>query len=93
MRSKGPIITKTEMKAKAKDNTKPKKIKEVKKEIPQTPEEKPEEEETKEGGTLSDGVLDAFEETAPADPLLADDENPVVDEDDEEDLDYNPAEW
>ena len=84
------------MKAKAK-NTKPeKKLKEVKKETPPAEAPKEEEEETpKEGGVISDGVLDAFEETAPVDPLLVDDEGTVDgdDDQDEEDLDYNPAEW
>ena len=44
-----------------------------------------EEEETKEGGALSDGVLDAFEEVAPVDPLLEVEEEVAVTEDDEDD--------
>ena len=80
------------MKAKAKNNTKPEKIKGVKKEIPKETEEK-DEEEVKEGGALSDGVLDAFEETVPVvDPLL-EEEALLEAEDDEDDLDYNPSEW
>lgn len=44
-----------------------------------------EEEETeKEGGTLSDGVLDAFDEVAPVDPLLEDDTLLPEEEDDDE---------
>lgn len=57
----------------------------------------PEEEETeKEGGALSDGVLDAFE---PVDPLEDEDGTPVkslediIDEEDKDDMDYNPDEW
>lgn len=54
-----------------------------------------EEEEPKEGA-LSDGVLDAFEEAAPADPLEEDilvslDE--LAEKEEEEDLDYDPDEW
>ena len=55
-----------------------------------------EEEEHKEGGTLSDGVLDAFE---PVDPLEDEDGTPVkslddiIDEEDKDDMDYNPDEW
>lgn len=59
-----------------------------------------EEEETeKEGGALSDGVLDAFEETAPADLLEDEDGEPIktlddiIDEEDKDDLDYDPDEW
>lgn len=56
-----------------------------------------EEEETeKEGGTLSDGVLDAFEEVAPADSLL-EDESLSIENEDEDELDsgdYKPLdEW
>jgi hypothetical protein len=56
-----------------------------------------EEEETeKESGTLSDGVLDAFEEVAPVDPLLIEDEV-VLPEEEEDELDsgdYRPNdEW
>ncbi len=84
------------MKAKGKSTKPEKKLKEVKKEIPK--EEVKEEEEVKETGVISDGVLDAFEEPAavePIDPLLVDDEGTVDgdDDEDEEDLDYNPAEW
>ena len=43
-----------------------------------------EEEPEKETSTLSDGVLDAFEELAPVDPLL-EDETAVVESDDEDD--------
>jgi hypothetical protein len=54
------------------------------------------EETEKEGGTLSDGVLDAFDEVAPTDPLV--EEDPFLNEEDEiEDLDsgdYSPEdEW
>ena len=55
-----------------------------------------EEEEPKEGSTLSDGVLDAFE---PVDPLEDEDGTPVkslddiIDEEDKDDMDYNPDEW
>jgi len=82
------------MKAKAKKTVKPeKKTKEVKKEaVPAAEGPKEEEEEVKEGGVISDGVLDAFEEAAPVDPLL-EEEGLEEDEDDEEDLDYNPSEW
>jgi len=58
-----------------------------------------EEEPEKEGGALSDGVLDAFEETAPADPLEDEDGTPIkslddiIDEEDKDDLDYDPDEW
>lgn len=84
------------MKTKKKNGAKKpeKKIKEIKKEIPK--EESPkEEEEIKDVGTLSDGVLDAFEETVPVvDPLL--EEEALLESEDDEDedaLDYNPAEW
>jgi len=54
-----------------------------------------EEEETeKDSGTLSDGVLDAFDEVAAVDPLLLEDEAilPEDDEDDELDSgDYRPS--
>ena len=87
------------MKAKAK-NTKPgKKNKGGKKRTSPAETPKEEEEEVKETGVISDGVLDAFEETAAVDPLvdplLVDDEGTVDgdDDQDEEDLDYNPAEW
>lgn len=55
------------------------------------------EEEVKEGAVLSDGVLDALvdEETAPVD--LKEDElvdiDKIVDEEDSDDMDYNPDEW
>ena len=54
------------------------------------------EETEKEGGALSDGVLDAFDEVAPTDPLV--EEDPFLTEEDEiEDLDsgdYSPEdEW
>ena len=57
-----------------------------------------EEEIEKESGTLSDGVLDAFDEVVPVvDPLLLEDETilPEDDEDDEIDSgDYKPLdEW
>jgi hypothetical protein len=54
-----------------------------------------EEEEPKEGGTLSDGVLDAFEEAAPVDPLEEDivDIDALADKEDEDALDYDPDEW
>ena len=56
---------------------------------------KEEEDGVKDSGALSDSVLDAFEETAPADPLLVDEEElPIEDGDEDADeLDYNPAEW
>ncbi len=62
---------------------------------------KEKEEEPKEGAVLSDGVLDALvdEETAPVDPLLAKEDDllvdidKVIDEEDEDGLDYNPDEW
>ncbi len=62
---------------------------------------KDKEEEPKEGATLSDGVLDALvdEEATPVDPLLAKDDDMLVDidkladEEDEDALDYNPDEW
>ena len=44
-----------------------------------------EEEPEKEGGTLSDGVLDAFEELAPVDILL--EEEVVVTQDDDDEID------
>lgn len=84
------------MKTKKKNGVKKpeKKSKEVKKEIPKKESPK-DEEEIKDAGTLSDGVLDAFEETAPAvDPLL--EEEALLESEDNEDedtLDYNPAEW
>ncbi len=55
-----------------------------------------EEEIEKESSTLSDGVLDAFDEVAPVDPLLEDDSIlPEDEEDDELDSgDYKPLdEW
>jgi len=61
---------------------------------------KDKEEDPKEGAVLSDGVLDALvdEETAPVDPLLIKEDelvdiDKVIDEEDEDDLDYNPDEW
>ncbi len=42
-----------------------------------------EEEVEKDGGTLSDGVLDAFEEVAPTDPLAEEDTLATEDDDDE----------
>jgi hypothetical protein len=59
---------------------------------------KAEEETEKEGGALSDGVLDAFEEVAPVDPLLEDEEDAPLLSDDEDDQidsgDYRPSdEW
>ena len=60
-------------------------------------EDEEEEGEPKDGGTLSDGVLDAFEEVAPVDPTEEDEElvdiDKIIDEEDEDDLDYNPDEW
>ena len=49
-----------------------------------------EEEETKGSGALSSGVLDAFEETAPVDPLAEEDDllvdiDKVIEEEDEDD--------
>ena len=45
-----------------------------------------EEEETeKESGTLSDGVLDAFDEVAPVDSLLLLEDETILTEDDEDD--------
>ena len=62
---------------------------------------KDKEDEPKEGAVLSDGVLDALvdEEAAPIDPLLAKEDDllvdidKVIDEEDGDDLDYNPDEW
>mgnify|MGYP001608988003 CR=1 FL=1 len=62
---------------------------------------KEKEEDHKEGAVLSDGVLDALvdEEAAPVDPLLAKEDDllvdidKVIDEEDEDSLDYNPDEW
>jgi len=82
----------SEMKAKTKNNIKPEKTKGIKKEVPKEPEEK-EEEEVKEGGALSDGVLDAFEETIPVTDPLIEEEALLEAEDDEDELDYNPSEW
>ncbi len=83
------------MKGKVKNIAKDKKIEKDSKTEPEKEVKEGEEEEPKEGGTLSDGVLDAFEETAPVDPLLAVEDESLLDEteEDEEDLDYNPAEW
>ncbi len=54
-----------------------------------------EEEPEKEGGTLSDGVLDAFDELAPVDVLL--EEEVVIAEEDDDEIDsgdYKPLdEW
>jgi hypothetical protein len=52
-----------------------------------------EEEEPKGDGALSDGVLDAFEEVAPVDPALKDEEEEVLPDEDEEDLDIDLDEW
>jgi hypothetical protein len=57
-----------------------------------------EEEKEKEGGALSDGVLDAFEEVAPVDPLLEiEEEDTLAEEDDDDEFDsgdYKPSdEW
>ncbi len=55
-----------------------------------------EEETEKESGTLSDGVLDAFDEVAPVDPLLEEEESPLGEEDDDDidSGDYRPLnEW
>jgi hypothetical protein len=62
---------------------------------------KEKEEDPKEGVALSDGVLDALvdEETVPIDPLLVKEDDllvdidKVIDEEDEDSLDYNPDEW
>jgi len=56
-----------------------------------------EDEETeKESGTLSDGVLDAFDEVAPIDPLL-EEEVGLTEEEEEDEIDsgdYRPSdEW
>lgn len=57
------------------------------------PEVTEEAEAEKEGGTLSDGVLDAFEEVAPADALVEEDTLVVDDDDDELDSgDYGDGE-
>lgn len=81
------------MKVKDKKNNKNKKV-EV--------ETKPKEEEVKEeGGPISDGVLDAFEEPVVpvVDPLVVDpllEEEALLEAEDDEEadaLDYNPAEW
>ncbi len=60
--------------------------------------DKEKEGEEKETGTISDGLLDAFEEAAPVDPLLVKDDETVdidklIEEEDEDDMDYNPDEW
>ena len=54
-----------------------------------------EEEETeKESGTLSDGVLDAFEEVAPVDPLLeVEDETLIAAEESEEDDELDSGDY
>ncbi len=86
------------MKTKDKKNTKSEKTKDVKKVVPAEKEMKSEEE-IKDIGTLSDGVLDAFEEPVVpvVDPLVVDpllEEEALLEaEDDEDALDYNPAEW
>ena len=46
-----------------------------------------EEEPEKESSTLSDGVLDAFEEVAPVDPLLEDEAVVVESDEDDDELD------
>ena len=61
-------------------------------------EEKPEEEAVKDSGALSDGVLDAFEETAPVvDPLVEEEEALLPEEEEEDELDSGdfriPNEW
>lgn len=70
--------------------TKNKVVKEDVKKI--TTEDEPE----KDGGTISDSVLDAFDELAPADLLLLDEET-VLAEEEEDELDsgdYRPnTEW
>jgi len=55
-----------------------------------------EEETEKESGTLSDSVLDAFDEVAPVDPLLEEEEVPPGEEEDDgiDSGDYKPLnEW
>ncbi len=52
----------------------------------------------KAAGTLSDSVLDAFEPEEVVDPLLAKEDelvdiDKIIEEEDEDDLDYNPDEW
>jgi hypothetical protein len=72
---------------KAKKTTKVKEkkvIKDIKADVKPIPGE--EEETEKEGGALSDGVLDAFEEVTPVDPLL-EDETAVLEEEEEDDID------
>jgi len=49
-----------------------------------------EEEVEKESSTLSDGVLDAFDEVAPVDPLLEDETLLEEEEDDLDSGDYRP---
>ena len=81
-----------------KKNNKIKKIAEVKtKDVEKENVKKIEEEgddAEKKSGPLSDGVLDAFEEVAPIDPLLeAEDETLATEEDDEDEIDsgdYRP---
>lgn len=46
-----------------------------------------EEETEKEGGALSDGVLDAFDELTPSDILLLEEETLLAEEDEEDELD------
>ncbi len=78
----------------AKKITKNKDEKDTKKGKP----EETEEEAPKDGGALSDGVLDAFEEAVPAvDPLLEDDEAIIPEEEEEDDIDSGdfkiPNDW
>ncbi len=52
----------------------------------------------KSGGALSDSVLDAFEPEEVVDPLLAKEDelvdiDKVIDEEDKDDMDYDPDEW
>jgi hypothetical protein len=71
----------TKKKINKKTVTKEKGVKEVENEKKVAVEEEPE----KEGGTLSDGVLDAFDEVAPADILL--EEETLLAEEDEDEID------
>ncbi len=80
-----------------KKNSKMKKTKKIEeKKVEEVKKVGGEEETEKESGTLSDGVLDAFDEVAPVDPLL-EEEEVLPGEEEEDDIDsgdYRPLnEW
>lgn len=86
-------MPKSVKKVKKNSSSKEKPVKEEVKDTVESPEDMDEEKET---STLSDGVLDAFDELSPVDPLLEDEAIlPEDDEDDEIDSgDYRPSdEW